>query len=131
MKNIYEYGEELYDYYSEGLPSKNFTIRRYEGDIEDLEDFIDTLEVIAPYKRIDWAVYQDKEDDDYIYIETWEKDRDLHYKGSIRENMKPDYTDPIIDELHDLLDTLIIRKRVYGKEAVDFTNFMKKFDKIK
>ncbi len=131
MKNIYEYGEELYDYYLEGLPSKDFVIKRYEGDIEDLQDFIDVLEVIAPYKRIDWAVYQDKEDDDYIYIETWRKDRDLRYKGSIRENMKPDYTDPIIDELHDLLDTLIIRKRIYGEETVDFTNFMKKFDKIK
>lgn len=131
MKNIYEYGEELYDYYLEKLPSKEFTIKRYEGDSEDLQDFIDVLEVIAPYKRIDWAIYQDKEDDDYIYIETWKKDRDLPYKENIREDMKPNYLDPTIDELHDLLDTLIIRKRLYGEEVVDFTNFMKKFYKIK
>ena len=45
--------------------------------------------------------------------------------------MKPDYLDPTIDELHDLLDTFIIKKRLYGEEAVDFTNFMKKFHKIK
>ena len=107
MENIYEYGEECLEKMLQELESKEFKIYQYSGTIEEMEDFVDLLEVMSNYKQIDWTIYSSKKDLNNWYIEIWDKKRNCDYRQNIRKSvdMEVDFIG-IRKEIYELIDDL-------------------------
>ena len=131
MKNIYEYADEAYKKLRKEIPYNKVYVKQYYGKIDELEDFIDVLEVIDLHKQLGWTLYSDKEDDDFVYLEVWQKNfRDINYKEDIRRSvdMETEY-DEERRKLHEMLDSIIYKKRFTGESNVE--KLLDKINQIK
>lgn len=90
MKNIYDYAVECLEEKLSFENSEKFVIHRYEGKADELEDFIDLLEVAADFENLDWTIYTDKKDPYYWYVEVWNKGRNWNYAENIRRQVDPE-----------------------------------------
>ncbi len=108
MKNIYEYGEQCLNNYMENNPYEEFMIKRFEGHVEEIEDFVDLLEVMANYMNLDWKIYTHKDNSEYWYVEVWNKSRNRNYAANIKDEV-----DPKVDYIGDRKEFFELVEKMY------------------